>query len=209
MMQTSMPQGARAGRGHGALVMIRAIAITMVALVALGMAPAIAATARAKKPVKRAPVARRPPPVVVPPAVPMPITVMPPAPPPPRPSLPPLDNPPGDAAQPLVSPGEWVTDADYPPQAKRQGEQGRVVVRMAVDRKGLPYRCWVVSGSGSQTLDATTCYLMQTRARFTPAQDPSGKPMEWTYQVSFRWMLSDEELQPAIPAAPPTPAPAK
>jgi len=205
-----LPQGAcaeiQAGRGYGALAMIRAIAITAVALVALGVAPAIAAT-RAKKPVKRARAAPRPPVAVAVPPVRMPPMprVMPPAPPQAlRPPLPPLANPPGEAAQPLASPGAWVTDADYPPEAKRLGEQGRVVVRMALDRKGIPYRCWVVSSSGSDRLDATTCYLMQTKARFAPARDPGGQPMEWTYQVAMRWTLADE---PDPVATPPVPAP--
>ena len=208
-----MPQGAcaemHAGRGYGALAMIRAIALTAVALVALGVAPVIAAT-RAKKPVKsaraapRSPVTVVAPPVMMPPAPPMP-RVMPPMPPQaPRPPLPPLVNPPGEAAQPLTSPGAWVTDADYPPEAKRLGEQGRVVVRMALDRKGLPYRCWVVSSSGSDRLDATTCYLMQSKARFAPARDPGGQPMEWTYQVAMRWTLADE---PDPVATPPVPTP--
>ncbi|MGN6820342.1 MAG: energy transducer TonB [Sphingomonas sp.] len=223
-MPKSIPHGAHTGvvrddAGPDVFEMVRALAITALAIVALAITPAVAAT-RAKKPVKRARVIPRPPrpPVVVPPPVmvlprvAVPMTVAPPAPPAPvmpRPPLPPLVSPPGDAAKPLVNPGEWVTDGDYPPEAKRQGEQGRVVVRMALDRKGLPYRCWVVSSSGSERLDATTCYLMQSRARFAPARDPDGKPMEWTYQISFRWTLRDEELQPALPVVPPVPAPAK
>jgi TonB family protein len=200
---------ARDGERAGALDMVRAITITALALVALAITPAVAAT-RAKKPVKRTRVTPRPPspPIVVPPPVPMPMTIAPPAPPaPPRPPVPPLVNPPGDAALPLSSPGGWVTADDYPAEAKRQGEQGRVVVRMAVDRKGLPYRCWVVSGSGSDRLDATTCYLMQSRARFTPARDPKGQPMEWTYQVAMRWTLEDEPDPVPTVTPPARPAP--
>jgi protein TonB len=192
--------------------MIRAFVMTAFALLALTVTPALAAT-RSKKPVKRAPTATRVPtqPILVPPMPPGPRIMtavpMPPAPPPPRPPLPPLINPPGDAAQPLSSPGGWVNDADYPPDSKRQGEQGRVVARMAVDRKGVPYRCWVVSGSGSERLDATTCYLMQSRARFTPARDPKGEAMEWTYQVAMRWTLADEVDPAPPPVATPQPAP--
>jgi protein TonB len=195
--------------------LIRAFAMTAFALLVLTISPALAAT-RSKKPIKAAPKVTRVPtqPIMVPPMPPMappvsmPMSVMPPAPPPPRPPLPPLVNPPGDAAQPLSNPGSWVSDTDYPPESKRLGEQGRVVARMAVDRKGMPYRCWIVSSSGSERLDATTCYLMQSRARFTPAHDPKGQAMEWTYQVAMRWTLQDE-VEPSLPSRSASPQPTR
>jgi protein TonB len=127
-------------------------------------------------------------------AAPLPPPVSIPSAPLPRPSAPPLINPPGEPARPLTNPADWILDSDYPPESKRIGEWGRVVVRMAIDRKGSPYRCWIVISSGFDRLDATSCYMMQTRARFSPAHDLKGDPMEWTYQVGWVWTLKDEDI---------------
>ncbi len=180
--------------------MIRAMALVSV-LALLSAMPAGAVSKKPRKPVRAAPRV----PFPAPPAPPLyyPPVVMPPAPPaPPAPPLPPPDNPPGVAPKPLTNPTTWVTDDDYPLDAKRAGLQGRVTARMAIDRKGMPYRCWVVRGSGSNSLDATTCYILQSKARFAPALDPAGKPIEWTWQVSMRWLLADEDI-PAVAPAPP------
>lgn len=180
----------------------------VVVVAALALTPS--AEAAVKKPVKRAKIAPRkmPPPVMLPPPVPYPPAppTMPLAPPPPAP---PLVNPPGVAAKPVGSPGQWVTPDDYPADSRRAGETGRVIIRLALDRLGRPYRCWVVQSSGSDRLDATTCYLMQSRARFTPAMGLDGKSIEWTYQLSMRWTIEEEVDVPPVAAPPSPPAPPK
>jgi len=110
------------------------------------------------------------------------------------------DNPPGTAAAPVGSPATWFTYEDYPVEARRASQQGRVSVAVRIDKEGHPYKCWVVTSSGSKTLDDTTCSLVMTRASFSPARDPSGKPIEWTYTVSTRWTLQTEAApQIALP----------
>lgn len=102
------------------------------------------------------------------------------------------DNPPGTAAKPAGNPATWFTYDDYPVDARRASEQGRVAVAVKIDAEGKPYKCWVVTSSGSKSLDDATCSLVMMRASFIPAKDPSGKPMEWTYNVATRWALQTE-----------------
>jgi TonB family protein len=197
-------------RAFGVCDMVKAVGITALAIFALVITPSVAAP-RLKKSVKATKPASRQP------SLPAPVNVFPPSipstaaplPPPltlplPRPSAPTLINPPGEPARPLTNPADWILDSDYPPESKRIGERGRVVVRMAIDRKGLPYRCWVVISSGFDRLDTTSCYIMQTRARFLPAHDLKGDPMEWTYQVGWVWTLRDEDIPaPQVRSVPP------
>ena len=109
------------------------------------------------------------------------------------------DNAPGTAAKPSGSPTEWFRMEDYPADARRAMEQGRVAVSVRIDSEGHPYKCWVVTSSGSKSLDDATCTLVMTRASFIPAKDKAGKPMEWTYNVSTRWSLQDDTPQVALP----------
>lgn len=108
------------------------------------------------------------------------------------------DNPPGTAAVPVGSPAAWFAYEDYPADARRASEQGRVAVAVRIDDQGHPYKCWVTTSSGSKSLDDATCSLVMTRASFTPAKDPSGKPIEWTYNVSTRWSLQSDIAAPAV-----------
>ena len=55
-----------------------------------------------------------------------------------------------------TSPANWFPLSAYPAEAKRKGEQGRVVVKLAIDSTGTPTACTVVSSSGSAVLDEAT-----------------------------------------------------
>lgn len=90
---------------------------------------------------------------------------------------------------PSNNPGEWVTTADYPSEAFGQGTSGTVGFRVIVARDGKVSNCQVISGSGSQALDEATCRLVSFRARFTPARDGRGNPVEGAYSNRVRWVL--------------------
>lgn len=92
-------------------------------------------------------------------------------------------------------PGYFSTD-DYPATARRNGESGTVSFSLAIDRDGRVTRCTVTKSSGSTSLDATTCAIIQRRARFTPARDERGKAVEDFTTARIRWDL---------PAPPPLP----
>jgi protein TonB len=96
-----------------------------------------------------------------------------------------------------LSPQHWVTNADYPADAIRAGEQGTVAFKLDVSAEGRVTGCTITGSSSSRILDASTCRLVVSRGRFTPARDRSGKAIASTYNSRFRWALP----QPKIPAA--------
>jgi protein TonB len=82
-----------------------------------------------------------------------------------------------------------VSDADYPAAALRGEEQGATRFRLTVGPDGRVKDCAVTGSSGSSSLDATTCRLMRSRARFTPARDSQGNPVGDTISNTIRWVL--------------------
>jgi protein TonB len=85
----------------------------------------------------------------------------------------------------------YVSDSDYPASAIRAEQQGTTRFRLSVAPNGKVADCIVTSSSGSPTLDAATCRLMKSRARFTPAKDSDGRPVSDTAASAIRWVLPD------------------
>lgn len=83
----------------------------------------------------------------------------------------------------------YVSDADYPSTAIRNEEQGITRFLLTVGADGRVTDCAVTGSSGSSALDATTCRLMRSRARFTPARDSEGRPTGDTVANAIRWVL--------------------
>jgi protein TonB len=83
----------------------------------------------------------------------------------------------------------WVTTIDYPPSAVRAGVEGRTGFRLDIGIDGKPTACTIVSSSGSDELDGTTCRLLMRRARFTTAKDEGGNPTVSTYANAVTWKL--------------------
>jgi protein TonB len=111
----------------------------------------------------------------------------PPAPPPPPPPPPaPVKVQPARAKANLAS---YVSDADYPAAATRAEEEGTTGFRLDVGTDGRVTNCTVTSPSGSSSLDAATCRIMKSRARFTPAHDSSGNPTTDSTAGRIKWVL--------------------
>ena len=126
-----------------------------------------------------------PPPVITPRAAPAPPA--PPAPPPPPPPPPPVKTvPPRSAVGDLQG---LFSGNDYPESAIERDEQGSVTVRLTVGTNGRVSNCDVVRSSGSQRLDSTTCRILQSRAKFTPARDNRGNPTTDTVTQRITWVL--------------------
>lgn len=100
-----------------------------------------------------------------------------------------------EPGSPTTNPGTWVTNSDYPARAMREEREGTTGFRLSYDASGLPQKCDIVSSSGHADLDAATCDLTMSRARFQPGKDRAGKPVGGTYTNRIRW---------GIPAGPPT-----
>lgn len=93
-----------------------------------------------------------------------------------------------EVAKPFSPPEAWITSDDYPPAAARKGIEGRVAYSLEVGADGRPTWCTVVSGSGSEVLDAATCRIVRRRAKFYPARE-NGNPVPGVYAGSVRWAL--------------------
>ncbi|ODP36879.1 energy transducer TonB [Sphingomonas turrisvirgatae] len=92
--------------------------------------------------------------------------------------------------RPVGTPGNWVTDDDYPSGSVVAGEQGSVTFRLDIDAKGTPSGCTVVAGSGYKALNEATCELMMKRARFRPAELADGAPTPYFYISRFTWRVA-------------------
>jgi protein TonB len=127
-----------------------------------------------KKPAKRPPpVARTVKPAPLPPPVEMPIAAAAPSIEPPTPAAPVAQAAPPAPAVPAppktVSGVEYIQapQPDYPPIARRMGEEGKVILRVLVNEKGRPERIDVRQSSGSARLDEAARQAA-ARALFKP-----------------------------------------
>ena len=100
-----------------------------------------------------------------------------------------------DGAAPQADPrgnlASWFSDDDYPVEARRRNEQGRVQIRLKIDPLGIVRACAILSSSGSVALDDATCALAKRRARFWPARDADGRPVWGSWTSAIRWRLTD------------------
>ncbi len=83
-----------------------------------------------------------------------------------------------------------IRDTDYPPSALDREEQGTVAVSLSIGTNGRVSGCSVTASSGSKTLDSTTCRILTSRAKFTPARDSSGNPTSGTHAQRITWRIA-------------------
>lgn len=97
-------------------------------------------------------------------------------------------------AKALISPASWVTADDYPPAAIRSGAQGQVEVMIRVLPSGRIGVCDVARSTGSDLLDAMSCALSKSRARYSPELDSRGRAVEsGTKTLRFLWKLPEPD----------------
>ena len=131
-----------------------------------------------------------PPPIVAVPSSPPPTFRMVPAPPPgPPPPLPVIAAPP-QARAPLQA---LISLDDYPMSALARREQGRVEFRLDVGANGRVLGCTITRSSGSSALDATTCRILRSRGRYTPARDSNGMPVGYPVEDAVEWRLPEKD----------------
>ena len=83
----------------------------------------------------------------------------------------------------------YVSNDDYPSDALTREESGTTAFRLDVGPDGRVANCTITSSSGSKSLDATTCRLMRSRARFTPATNSSGAKVADSVSSRIRWQI--------------------
>ena len=94
-------------------------------------------------------------------------------------------------ATPRGNPGSWIRSDDYPARALRAGEEGTVRFNLTIGLNGAVTACQIVGSSGFPALDEATCRLVSRRARFNPAVDSTGAPVEGRYANTVRWRLPE------------------
>ena len=114
-----------------------------------------------------------------------PFRAIPPPPPAPPPPLPVIVDPPR-ARAPLQA---LISVNDYPMTALANREQGRVEFRLDVGANGRAHGCTITRSSGSSALDATTCRILRSRARYTPARNSIGMPVGYPVEDEVEWRL--------------------
>src|SRR5688500_4482386 len=118
-----------------------------------------------------------------------PFRVIPAPPPGPPPPLPVIVDPPR-AKTPLQA---LVSVNDYPMSALARREEGRVEFRLDVGENGRVTGCAITRSSGSSALDATTCRILRSRARYTPARNSNGMPVGYPVEDAVEWRLPERD----------------
>jgi protein TonB len=83
----------------------------------------------------------------------------------------------------------WQTTTDYPAKALREHREGTTYFTVTVGTDGRAKDCVVTKSSGSTDLDKAACKIIVKRARFNPATDDQGKPIEKPYSNSVNWKI--------------------
>ena len=82
-----------------------------------------------------------------------------------------------------------LSSEDYPSDAVRNLESGRVKVALLINESGAVADCSVVETSGVAVLDAQACAAIKARARFSPAVGTDGKPVKDGFVQTIAWQL--------------------
>ena len=77
---------------------------------------------------------------------------------------------------------------DYPNEAIRRGQEGRVAYKVTIDETGRVTSCVVTSSSGYPLLDEGTCRAMRN-VRFEPARDADGAPTTGNFESAWIYDL--------------------
>jgi TonB family protein len=78
---------------------------------------------------------------------------------------------------------------DYPEDALRKGQSGRVWVVWTIGVDGLPKDCRVVASSKVPSLDEAACKAILRHARYEPARASDGRPIESYGSRSVNWIF--------------------
>lgn len=82
-----------------------------------------------------------------------------------------------------------VSTEDYPKRALKEEREEVVHFKVAIGADGIAKNCTVTQSSGSQDLDDTACKIIMKRARFKPARNAKGEPMEDVYESRLVWRI--------------------
>ena len=99
-----------------------------------------------------------------------------------------------------VTPLPWFEFRDYPMKAFEKKQEGLTRFQLLIAPDGQIADCAITQSSGFEELDKTTCFLVQKRAKFTPARGPDGQAVYGVYRSQAVWALPERTIN-----APPGP----
>lgn len=102
-----------------------------------------------------------------------------------------------------LAPEAWASSVDRLCNAHDCYREGTVAFDIAVSAAGRVTGCTITQSSGIPSLDEETCRFLVRRARFRPALDRQGRPVEGRWQSRMHWRVPDA---PADASAGDTPA---
>ncbi len=91
-------------------------------------------------------------------------------------------------AQVVGNKGRWVTTADIPRELLNYGFLATVRLRLDIDGSGGVMNCTPLDILGNGAFGPLTCELVMRRARFSPASDLNGMPVNDFYIERVRWV---------------------
>jgi periplasmic protein TonB len=98
------------------------------------------------------------------------------------------------------SPATWFNGSDWACDWHSCDGGGSVRFALTVTPQGRVKSCEIMESSGNSRIDENTCKLLTRRARFTPARDKQGKPVEGRWESRMHWKVPD----PALPVETPS-----
>lgn len=84
---------------------------------------------------------------------------------------------------------DLFSSMDYPAQAISGRDSGSAGVVLLVDETGALRDCSVDEPSGVATLDAMSCFIIKSRAKFAPAVGQDGKPARSVVLQRIQWRI--------------------
>ncbi|WP_031310076.1 energy transducer TonB [Sphingobium sp. C100] len=99
-------------------------------------------------------------------------------------------------AKPIGNPGQWLSDADYPPGPRRRREEGMVSFDVLISPEGHVETCNITQSSGFPEMDQITCVAVRARAKFKPATDENGIATYSNYNARISWLHPDRSSPP-------------
>jgi hypothetical protein len=98
------------------------------------------------------------------------------------------------SAVPKTDPKTWISTRDYPESLVASDTEGVVKAGLAIDERGIPGDCHIISSSGEDEVDKVTCRLLVDRGRFAPARGRDGRPAKSNYILRVAWKIPREKL---------------
>lgn len=93
--------------------------------------------------------------------------------------------------EPVGNPGSWATSLDYPAKPRQGIFRGLIPFRLAIDTKGAVTGCYVAKDAGPEQFVLLTCQVLVARAKFSPAADASGNPVQSFWVGTIYWAPLD------------------